>query len=281
MVVLVTGAGGQLGYDVLKEFQKRKINCIGVDKNNFDITDRDAVVRYVTSAKPDCVVHCAAYTKVDNAERAGEKQKCFEVNADGTRNIAEACKIVDAKLVYISTDYVFDGKKQGEYEVDDKPNPIGVYGESKYEGEKAVKAILDKYFILRTSWMFGRNGNNFVKKILRRTEEKKIIDVVGDQIGSPTYTVDLARLIADMVSTEKYGVYHATNEGFCSWAEFAEKIIELGKKDNVIRTVASKQYKLNVARPENSKLSKKSLDKSGFNRLPEWQDALAVYFNEE
>lgn len=281
MTVLVTGARGQLGHDVLCELTGRHIKCIGVDREDFDITDKDATLRYISNLKPDSIIHCAAYTNVDMAEEDREKQICFDINVNGTENVAAACKITGAKLVYISTDYVFDGKKCGEYDVNDMPNPVGVYGLSKYYGENCVKKILDKYFIIRTSWMFGKNGDNFIKKILRKAENQRTLEVVDDQIGSPTYTVDLSRLIADMIITEKYGTYHATNEGFCSWAEFASEILKIYKRGNVVKYVGSESYKSKAIRPMNSKLNKNSLDNAGFNRLPSWQDALKRYFNEE
>ena len=279
MAVLVTGYKGQLGQDVFRELSERNIECIGAGREDFDITDKKMVMKYVSALRPECVIHCAAYKDVDKAE--DEPEKCFAANLDGTANIAEACSAVGTKLLYISTDYVFDGTKWGEYDIYDMPNPLGVYGKSKYEGEVVVRELLDRYFIVRTSWMFGKNGNNFIKRILKRADQSSVLEVVCDQIGSPTYTRDLAVLIVDMIKTEKYGTYHATNEGFCSWAEFAFEILRLCKRNNSVKPVCSDAYKTRAVRPSNSRLSKKSLDRAGFTRLPAWQDALLRYFNEE
>ena len=222
MKVLVTGANGQLGYDVVKELQKQNIECYGTTRKNYDIVDFNATEKFITNYMPDAVIHCAAYTSVDKAE--DERDVCYLVNIAGTENIAEVCKKINAKMLYVSTDYVFDGTKDGFYEVDDKPNPINVYGKTKLLGEQAVQRILDKYFIVRISWVFGEHGNNFVKTMLRLGKERKEISVVADQYGSPTYTANLAPLLVEMIQTDKYGVYHATNKGVCTWAEFAEEI---------------------------------------------------------
>jgi dTDP-4-dehydrorhamnose reductase len=222
-MILITGANGQLGFDVIKELKRRDIKHIGTTRNDFDITEFESVRSYILKEKPECVIHCAAYTAVDKAEN--EKEICYNVNILGTENIAKACKEVDAKMIYISTDYVFDGTGNTPHEIDEKVNPLSFYGKTKYEGELKVKKILNKYFIVRISWVFGNNGNNFVKTILKLGKEKSSLDVVSDQVGSPTYTKDLAVLLCDMAESDKYGVYHATNEGFCSWAEFAETIM--------------------------------------------------------
>ena len=214
MKVLVTGANGQLGYDVVKELQKQNIECCGATRKDFDIIDFEATEKFITNYMPDVVIHCAAYTAVDKAE--DEQGLCCLVNASATENIAQICKKIDAKMVYISTDYVFDGTKKDFYEVDDKPNPINVYGKTKLLGEQAVQKILNKYFIVRISWVFGEHGNNFVKTMLRLGKEHKELNVVADQYGSPTYTADLAPLLIEMIKTDKYGIYHATNEGVCS-----------------------------------------------------------------
>ena len=221
MRVLVTGVGGQLGYDVCKELTARNIEHKGVDLADFDITDREATHNYIENYHPDAVIHCSAWTAVDKAE--DELEKVEAVNAKGPRNIAEACKKINAKMVYISTDYVFPGTGERFYEPDDPTGPLSVYGKTKLEGELAVRELLEKYFIVRVSWVFGKNGNNFVKTMLRLSETHSEVNVVCDQVGSPTYTADLASLLCDMVMTEKYGIYHATNEGICSWAEFAEE----------------------------------------------------------
>ena len=272
MKVLVTGVGGQLGYDVIKELQKRNIECIGVDKVEFDVTDFEAAYKFIINYMPDAVIHCSAYTAVDKAE--DESELCHLVNAVGTENIAKICKEIDAKMIYISTDYVFDGTKDGYYEVDDIPNPINVYGKTKLAGEKAVQEIIDKYFIVRISWVFGINGNNFVKTMLRLGKERSELNVVADQIGSPTYTADLAQLLVDMVQTDKYGIYHATNEGVCSWAEFAEGIFRVAGMDVRVNHITTSEYPTRAKRPMNSRMIKQVLKKRGFAYLPIWEDAL-------
>lgn len=275
MLVLVTGVGGQLGYDVNKELEKRNIDCIGVDKEEFDITDFEATYKFLTNYKPDVVIHCSAYTAVDRAE--DEPDLCHLVNAVGTENIAKICKEIDAKMIYISTDYVFDGTKDGFYEVDDIPNPINVYGKTKLAGEKAVQEIMEKYFIVRISWVFGINGNNFVKTMLRLGEERSELSVVADQVGSPTYTADLAPFLIDMVQTNKYGIYHATNDGECTWAEFAEEIFSLVGFDVKVNRISTSEYPTKARRPLNSRMSKKKLYKSSFGGLRNWKDALISY----
>lgn len=274
MKALVTGMGGQLGYDVIKELEKRNIDCIGADRAEFDITDFKAAHKFITDYMPDVVIHCSAYTAVDKAE--DEPELCYLVNAVGTENIAKICKEIDAKMIYISTDYVFDGTKDGYYEVDDMPNPINVYGKSKFAGEKFVQEILQKYFIVRISWVFGINGNNFVKTMLRLGKERSELNVVADQIGSPTYTVDLASLLVDMVQTDKYGIYHATNEEECSWAEFAEKIFKVAKLNVKVNNITTAEYPTKARRPMNSRMSKVSL---GSQKLPSWENALRRYLN--
>lgn len=277
MKVLVTGVGGQLGYDVVKELKKRNINCIGTGSQQFDITDYKAAYQFIVDYMPDAVIHCGAYTAVDQAE--DEQGLCYKVNVIGTENIAKICKKIDAKMIYISTDYVFDGTKEGFYEVDDDPNPQNVYGKTKFDGESAVKGRLEKYFIVRTSWVFGNNGNNFIKTMLRLGKENKELNVVSDQVGSPTYTVDLAKLLVDMMQTNKYGIYHVTNEGVCSWAEFAEKIFEINKMKVKINHVSTQEYLRKAKRPKNSRLSKKKLRELGFEKLPSWKNAIERYIN--
>ena len=244
---------------------------------------KDIESKLIKEYKPDVVMHNAAYTAVDKAEL--NYDACYKVNALGPKYIAEACKEINAKMIYISTDYVFDGTKDGYYEVDDKTNPISVYGKTKLEGENFVKSILDKYFIVRISWVFGINGNNFIKTMLKLANVGKTeLNVVNNQIGSPTYTADLAVLLCDMIETNKYGTYHATNEGVCSWYEFAKKIFELSNINMKVNPVSTKEYLQMVTqqakRPMNSKMSKKSLEDAGFNRLPSWQDALERYLKE-
>lgn len=278
MKILVTGYNGQLGYDVVKELNSRSVECRGVDREDFDITDRDETVGYICDYAPDAVIHCAAYTAVDRAE--DDEENCRKVNADGTENIAVACEKLRAKMLYVSTDYVYGGDGEAPFETDSPTNPKNVYGVTKLEGEKAVMKYIDKFFIVRTSWVFGINGNNFVKTMLRLGDEKESLNVVCDQVGSPTYTPDLARLICDLIVTEKYGIYHGTNENFCSWAEFAEEIMKLGGKKTVINPVPSSEYPTKAERPHNSRLSKKCLDEAGIKRLPTWQDALKRFLKE-
>ena len=274
MKVLVTGANGQLGYDVIKALQKQKIECFGAMRKNFDITDSKATENFIRKYMPDVVIHCAAYTAVDKAE--DELDLCYKVNTSATEGIAEICKKINAKMLYISTDYVFDGAKEGFYEVEDKPNPINVYGKTKLLGEEAVQKTLDRYFIVRISWVFGEHGNNFVKTMLRLGAERKVLNVVADQYGSPTYTADLAPLLVEMIKTEKYGIYHATNEGVCNWAEFAEKIFEVAKMDVKVNRITTSEYPTKAKRPLNSRLSKIYLEKN-FYRLPLWTSALYRY----
>lgn len=278
MKILVTGYNGQLGYDVVKELNSRSVECRGVDREDFDITDRDETVGYICDYAPDAIIHCAAYTAVDRAE--DDEENCRKVNADGTENIAVACEKLRAKMLYVSTDYVYGGDGEAPFETDSPTNPKNVYGVTKLEGEKAVMKYIDKFFIVRTSWVFGINGNNFVKTMLRLGDEKESLNVVCDQVGSPTYTPDLARLICDLIVTEKYGIYHGTNENFCSWAEFAAEIMKLGGKKTVINPVPSSEYPTKAERPHNSRLSKKCLDEAGIKRLPTWQDALKRFLKE-
>ncbi|KLU64364.1 dTDP-4-dehydrorhamnose reductase [Desulfosporosinus acididurans] len=278
MKVLVTGAKGQLGSDMIKELQARNINCLGTGRDDFDITDFEATLRVITNYHPDAVIHCAAYTAVDMAEE--NKELCTAVNVEGTKNIAKACKAIDAKIIYISTDYVFPGTGDKAYEVDDVTCPLGVYGETKLEGELAVKEQLCKYFIVRISWVFGKNGNNFVKTMLNIGKTRADVNVVSDQIGSPTYTADLAPLLCDMLVTEEYGTYHATNEGFCSWAEFAAEIFRQAGYKTKVNFISTSEYPTKAHRPSNSRLSKVSLDLAGFSHLPSWQDGLNRYLKE-
>ncbi len=278
MKVLVTGVSGQLGFDVMKVLSERNIDAIGADSAKFDITDFTATKKFIETCNPDAVVHCAAYTAVDKAE--DNIERCRAVNRNGTENIAQICKLIEAKMIYISTDYVFAGTGENYYEVDDIINPINIYGQTKLAGELAVKAILDKYFTIRISWVFGKNGNNFVKTMLRLGKECNELNVVCDQIGSPTYTADLAVLLCDMVESDKYGTYHATNEGICSWAEFAEEIFRQANITTKINHIITDKYPTRAKRPLNSRLSKEKLSVAGFNRLPFWQDAVKRYLAE-
>ncbi len=277
MKVLVTGVRGQLGYDVVRELEKRGHTALGVDIQEMDITDMVSVEKVIGEAAPDAVIHCAAYTAVDAAEE--NEDLCRRVNADGTRNIAEMCRRLDCKMIYISTDYVFDGTGEKLWETDDMRAPVSVYGQTKYEGELAVQELLEKYFIVRIAWVFGINGNNFVKTMLKLAQTHDSLRVVNDQFGSPTYTFDLARLLVDMVETNKYGVYHATNEGICSWYDFACAIFrKAGLGDKItVHPVSTAEYGARANRPANSRMSKDKLDKMGFERLPAWEDALERY----
>ncbi len=278
MKVLVTGVKGQLGYDVLKSLQSRGIECRGSDIEDFDITDLVATSIFIKNYYPDVVIHCSAYTAVDKAE--DNVELCEAVNAQGPRNIAAVCNEINAKMVYISTDYVFPGLGNREYEVNDSTGPISVYGQTKLKGELAVRELLTRYFIVRISWVFGKNGNNFIKTMLRLGKERKEVSVVCDQIGSPTYTADLAPLLCDMVITEKYGTYHATNEGFCSWTELATEIFKVAGYETRVNSILTAEYPARAIRPMNSRMSKASLDEAGFKRLPDWQDAVKRYLKE-
>lgn len=275
MKIIVTGSKGQLGTDVMAELIRNGIEPIGADLPEVDITDSDAVESFISQSGANAVIHCAAFTNVDIAET--DKETCRKVNVDGTLNIALSCARHDIKLLYISTDYVFSGEGDTPFETDSPTMPCNYYGESKLEGEKAVIENCEKHFIVRISWVFGENGKNFVKTMLRLSKEREEITVVNDQIGSPTYTKDLSALLCNMIVTEKYGMYHATNEDFCSWAEYAAKIMELSGAKTKIIPVTSNEYKSVAKRPANSRLSKKSLDNNGFERLPHWTDALERY----
>ncbi len=276
MKVFVTGVKGQLGHDVAEELEKRGHTAIGVDIGELDITDGAKVNQVITEAAPDAVIHCAAYTAVDAAE--DHVELCRRVNAEGTRNIASICGKLGCRLMYISTDYVFNGQGTRPWEPDDQREPLNVYGQTKYEGELAVES-LEKFFIVRTAWVFGINGKNFIKTLLNLGRTRDTITVVEDQIGSPTYTLDLARLLADMIETEKYGRYHATNEGFCSWYEFACEIFRQAGMKIHVEPVSSSQYPAKAKRPMNSRMDKSKLDRMGFERMPSWQEALERYLN--
>ena len=287
MRLFVTGAAGQLGHDIIKEAEKRGHEAVGTDLGErwnglqMDITDAEAVSRTIREINPDIVYHCAAWTAVDAAEDAQET--VFKVNALGTRNIAEACKEVGCKMVYISTDYVFDGQGTEPWQPDCKDYaPLNVYGQSKLVGEEAVSGTLDKYFIVRIAWVFGVNGNNFIKTMLNIGKKYDTLRVVNDQIGTPTYTYDLARLLVDMGETEKYGYYHATNEGgYISWYDFACEIFQQAGYTTTVIPVTTAEYGLSkAARPFNSRLDKSKLTENGFERLPEWRDALRRYLEE-
>lgn len=278
MKVLVTGAKGQLGTDLMNELAKRGIEGIGVDVQEMDITDAEACRCVIKNSGADAVIHCAAYTAVDAAE--DNVDLCRRINGEGTRNVAQACKEADTKLMYISTDYVFDGQGTRPWEPDDERHPLNVYGQTKYEGELAVEELSDKYFIVRIAWVFGVAGKNFIKTMLRLGKERGAVSVVDDQIGSPTYTYDLARLLVDMIQTDKYGRYHATNEGLCSWYEFAKEIFRQAGMDVPVTPVSSDAFPAKATRPSNSRLNKDKLSENGFERLPAWQDALGRFLKE-
>ena len=283
MKVLLTGARGQLGTDVIKELDIRNHVSVGTDIEIMDITVEASVSSVIKSINPDAVIHCAAWTAVDAAEEPENRAKVFAVNVDGTRNIAEVCKEIDCKMMYISTDYVFNGQGTEPWKADsDDYAPLNVYGESKLQGELAVKETLDKYFIVRTGWVFGKNGNNFVKTMLTIGKKYDKIKVVNDQIGTPTYTPDLARLLVDMIETDKYGVYHATNEGgYISWYDFACEIFKQAGYDTIVIPVTTEEYGVSKAkRPLNSRLNKDKLSRNGFINLPDWKCSLCKYFND-
>ena len=296
MKVLVTGTSGQLGYDVMMELSRRGYEAVGADRSEteaefehviLDITDAEKVSEVVSEVKPDAIVHCAAWTNVDGAEAPENLAAVRAVNVEGTRNLALAAKEIDAKFVYISTDYVFNGEGNEPWEPDDKNYaPINVYGQSKLDGELEVSKILDKYFIVRIAWVFGKNGKNFVRTMMEVGAKHEVVKVVDDQIGTPTYTSDLARLLVDMIETDKYGYYHATNEGgYISWADFTEEIFRQAGIESKVERVTTEEYekiagKTVAKRPFNSRLSKSKLMEAGFEPLPTWQDALGRYLEE-
>jgi len=301
MKVFVTGVAGQLGHDVMNELASRGYTGVGTDLAesysgiqdgtyvtmaeyvSLDITNKEAVMNTIKAIKPDVVVHCAAWTAVDLAEDEDKQAKVKAINVDGTQNIANACKEIDAKMVYISTDYVFDGQGTTPWQPDCKDyKPLNVYGETKLGGELAVSNTLSKYFIVRIAWVFGKNGNNFIKTMLNVGKKFDTLKVVNDQIGTPTYTYDLARLLVDMIETDKYGYYHATNEGgYISWYDFACEIFKQAGYTNTVIPVTTKEYGLSkAARPFNSRLDKSKLVENGFKPLPTWQDALERYLKE-
>ena len=283
MKFLITGYNGQLGYDIVRELKKRGYtDYLALDKDKMDITNKEVVNKIIKDYNPDVIFHCAAWTAVDKAEDMYDA--CYNVNVNGTKNIVDASIDVGAKIIYMSSDYVFDGKKEGLYLEDDKVNPMSVYGKTKYEGEEQVRRN-PKHYITRISWVFGINGNNFIKTMLKLSENHNKLTVVDDQIGTPTYTVDLSRLLVDMALTDKYGTYHSTNEGYCSWAEFADYIFKSNGINTKVVPVSTEEY-LKISgtkqayRPRNSKLSKEKLKNSGFELLPSWKDATDRYCDE-
>ena len=277
MKVLVTGVKGQLGYDVVKDLEKRGHQPIGVDREEMDLMDNEAIRTFIMDLKPEAIIHCAAYTAVDKAEE--EVETCYQINAESVKVISECAKELDVKLIYISTDYVFDGTKEGEYVETDVPNPINVYGASKLKGEQYVQTLLEKYYIVRISWVFGVNGNNFIKTMRRLGSERDELNIINDQVGSPTYTADLAPLLVDMMETDKYGIYHATNEETCSWYEFANEIFKQSGIEVKTNPITTDQYPTAAKRPMNSRMSKAKLKENGFNLLSPWKEALNSYIS--
>lgn len=278
MKVLVTGVSGQLGFDVVKELESKGHQAYGTVRSDFDMTNESEILAYVRKTLPDAIIHCAAYTNVDKAET--DKETAYAVNGLGTKYLAQAAKEINAKMIFVSTDYVFDGSANEPYEVDHPTNPIGVYGETKLAGEEFMKSILERFFIVRTSWVYGANGNNFVKTMLRLGNERGEVGVVHDQVGSPTYTVDLAAFLVELIESEKYGIYHATNEGKCSWYEFAVEIFKQAGLSVKVKPLTTDQFPRPAARPKYSVLSKKKVREMGFLSFRSWEDALSSFLKE-
>lgn len=278
MKVVVTGAAGQLGQDVLLELERKNHQVFGADRQQLDITNEENVIAYIHEIKPDVILHCAAYTNVDAAEE--NEDAAYQVNAAGSEYLAKAAKQIGAKMLYVSTDYVFDGSASEPYEVDEPTKPLGAYGRTKLAGEQLLQKHLDEFFIVRTAWVFGIHGNNFVKTMIRLGKERGEVGVVHDQVGSPTYTVDLAKFMVELMETEKYGVYHATNSGICSWYEFAVEIFKQAGLDVQVNPLTSDQFPRPAARPKYSVLSKKMIEKQGLTPLRDWKEALAAYLAE-
>lgn len=277
MKVLVTGANGQLGQDVMMQLEAHKIDHLGTDRDTLDITSETSVRNCMNAYNPDVVIHCAAYTAVDLAE--SHKDQCYQINVLGTRYLAESAADCGAKFVYISTDYVFDGKGTDAFTVNDQPNPVNYYGETKYQGELEVQHTLNEFFILRISWVFGVYGNNFVKTMLRLGCSRNDISVVSDQVGSPTYTKDVAEMILKMIGTESYGIYHMTNGGFCSWADFATEIFRQSATQCRVHPILTKDYKTEAVRPLNSRMETETTYLKFGMKQRSWQSALGDYLN--
>ena len=277
--IIVTGCNGQLGRAVNLEYAgSTEYELVNTDVGELDITKVDEVMKFVREVKPYAIINCAAYTAVEACEK--EEDLAFRINAVGARNLSIAANETGAKLMHISTDYVFSGAGERFYEPEDPTGPLGVYGETKRNGELAVRELLERFFIVRISWVFGKNGKNFVRTMLGLAETRAEVNVVCDQIGSPTYTADLAPLLCDMIATDQYGVYHATNEGVCSWAEFAREIFRLAGKNVRVNAISTSEYPARAVRPMNSRMNKDKLERMGFFRLPAWQDALERYLRE-
>lgn len=272
--ILVTGGSGQLGYDLVKKLKEKNYEVLAPSSSEMNIMDEKSVTEVIEKFAPNIIFHCAAYTAVDKAE--DEQEACYNINVNGTQNIVNVAKKINAKIVYISTDYVFDGTKDGIYTEEDKTNPINYYGYTKYCGEEIVKKIED-YLIVRISWVFGINGKNFIKTMLNLSQTKEEISVVSDQIGSPTFTEDLSDLLIRMIENNKYGIFHATNEDYCSWYEFAKYIFEINNINIKVNPILTKDYKTAAKRPLNSKLSKDKLESENLEKMPNWQDATRRY----
>ncbi|NLJ19428.1 MAG: dTDP-4-dehydrorhamnose reductase [Globicatella sulfidifaciens] len=275
---MVTGANGQLGHDVVLKLKEMNIDVVPPGRDEFDLTNREQIQRYIIEEKPDVIIHCAAYTAVDKAE--DERDLCYSVNVEGTRAVAEAAKKINSKVVYISTDYVFDGSGQEPHSEEKETHPINYYGFTKEQGEKIVRELIDRHFIVRTSWVYGSNGNNFVKTMIELAKTRNDINVVSDQIGAPTYTKDLAEFIVSLVLKNKYGTYHGVNEGYCSWYEFAKVIFNESGIKVKVNPISTEQYLTKAKRPFNSRLMKENTDIAGIKRLPQWEDALSRFLAE-
>lgn len=275
---MVTGVNGQLGHDVMMQLKEMDYDVVAPSRDEFDLTNKSQVKNYIMKEKPDVIIHCAAYTAVDKAEE--EKDLCYTVNVEGTRSVAEAAKEINARVVYLSTDYVFAGLGQEPHAEEDETNPVNYYGYTKEQGEKIVRGLVDRYFIVRTSWVYGLNGNNFVKTMLKLAETRNEINVVSDQIGAPTYTNDLAQFIINLLQTNNYGTYHGVNEGFCSWNEFAESIFEKSGISMIVNPISTEDYPTKANRPLNSRLSKENTNKAGLDRMPHWEDAITRFIEE-
>lgn len=275
---MVTGVNGQLGYDVVKGLGKKGHTVLATDRKELDITDKDSVFAYIDAHQPDAIIHCAAYTNVDAAEE--NQDIAYQINSLGAKYLAEAASRIGSKIAYVSTDYVFNGEGTKPYEVDQQPSPLGVYGKTKLAGEEFIKEFNPNYFIVRTAWVFGVNGNNFVKTMLKLAAEREELGVVHDQIGSPTYTVDLAAFLVSLIETDKYGIYHATNEGYCSWYEFALEIFRQAEVSIKVNPLTSEQFPRPAARPKYSVLNKDRIVNEGFSPLQHWKMALSDYLEE-
>jgi len=278
MRVVVTGAVGQLGQDVVLELARKNHEAFGTDREKLDITNEADVFAFISEVKPDAILHCAAYTNVDAAEE--NEELAYQINAAGTEYLAKAAQQIGAKMIYVSTDYVFDGTSAEPYEVDQQTKPLGAYGRTKLAGEELLQKNLKEFFIIRTAWVFGIHGHNFVKTMIRLGEERGEVGVVHDQVGSPTYTVDLGRFMVELMETDKYGIYHATNSGVCSWYEFAVEIYKQAGMNVTVNPLTSDQFPRPAARPQYSVLSKKKIEEKGLTPLRDWKEALAAYLDE-